>query len=489
MAPHATDDTVTSPSLESTSLERPKEPVTINHGGYRSLPVANPCLSYWHRTTRAFPYLNHNQDSPVPSQAKYLIIGSGLAGTLTAWSLIERGIPGNEILVLEAREAVSGASGRNAGHCRPDAFRGFAAYARVHGEEQAKKIVENEKLVFEQVDAFVKEHQVPCDLNSTTTFDVCLTEEFAAYEKDSLEKYRTAGGDVSHVKFFEGEEAKSRTKVDGAIAAYEWPAGSVHPAKLTQWMLSRLLDKGVQLFTHCPATEISKHHPGSDGLRWNIATPRGIVAAENVVHCTNAYCAHLLPELAKFVTPNRAQAHSFVPSASLSGEKALSSTMSLRYSLRQFFSFIQRLGDGTVVFGTSRENDTWSDDTKNSIVTFDDTAYNEEVASTAEQAFESLFDGGSKIKRHGEGADNYWSGIIAMTPDSVPMVGPLQGKEGQYICAGFNGHGMARIWTCAPGVVKLMLGESWSATGLPECFQYGTARLGRAAKHNIKGVW
>ena len=67
------------------------------------------------------------------------------------------------IAILEAREAVSGASGRNAGHVRPDAFRGFAAYARIHGSQQARKIVENEKLVFERVDAFVKKHQVPCD--------------------------------------------------------------------------------------------------------------------------------------------------------------------------------------------------------------------------------------------------------------------------------------------------------------------------------------
>lgn len=85
----------------------------------RSLPVPNPTLSFWHRTTRAFPHLNANVHSDVPSSTKYLIIGSGLAGSLTAWELIESGIPGEDVLILEAREAVSGASGRNAGHVRP----------------------------------------------------------------------------------------------------------------------------------------------------------------------------------------------------------------------------------------------------------------------------------------------------------------------------------------------------------------------------------
>lgn len=484
MAPHATDDPST------TSLpERSANTTTTANAGHRSLPIPNPCLSYWHRTTRAWPYLNHNESSSVPASIKYLIIGSGLAGTLTAWSLVENKIAPSDILILEAREAVSGASGRNAGHCRPDAFRGFSAYARIHGEAQAKKIVENEKLVFEQVDAFVRKHQVPCDFHSTSTFDVCLTEEFAKYEKESLERFVAAGGDVSHVRVFEGEEARARTGVGGALAAYEWPAGSTHPAKLAQWMLSNLVENGVQLYTHCPATEISKHASEDDGLRWDVKTPGGVIAAQNVVHCTNAYSAHLLPELAKFVTPNRAQAHSFIPTASLSGAKAQKSTMSLRYSLRHFFSFIQRLGDGTVVFGVSRENPGWSTETQQSIVTFDDSSYNEEVAATAEKTFLELFDGHSKTKRHGEGADHYWSGIIAMTPDSVPMVGAIDGKEGQFICAGFNGHGMARIWTCAPGVVKLMLGEAWSSTGVPECFEYSTARLERAARQDVKSVW
>lgn len=486
MAPHATE------TFATTLPEREKDKRRASNNGFRSLPIPDPCLSYWHRTTRAWPYLNHNEDSPTPSSSKYLVIGSGLAGSLTAWSLAEAGIPGSEILILEAREAVSGASGRNAGHVRPDAFRGFAAYARIHGEEQAKKIVENEKLVFERLDMFVKQYDVPCDFNSTTTFDVCLTEEFAKYEAESFEAYRAAGGDVSHVKFFEGAEARTRTKVKDAIAAYEWPAGSSHPAKLAQWMLSELVSKGVQLWTHCPATGIVEHLSSNedDVSRWDVVTPRGTVAAEYVVHCTNAYSAYLLPEIASFVTPNRAQAHSFVPGKTLSGNKALESTMSLRYSLRQFFSFIQRLGDGTVVFGVSRENPEWSQATRDSIVTFDDTAYNEEAAETAARAFAKLFSGeGSKQQRHGEGADHYWSGIIAMTPDSVPLVGAVEGKTGQYICAGHNGHGMARIWTCSPGVVKLMLGEEWASTGLPECFQYSTARLERAAKQKVKSVW
>lgn len=458
--------------------------------GLRSLPTEDPCLSYWHRTTRAFAHLHENHDQDVPAATRYLIIGSGLSGSLTAWQLLDAGVPGEDIVVLEAREAVSGASGRNAGHVRPDAFRGFGAYARVHGPEQAKKIIENEKLVLERVDDFVKKHNVPCDFELSTTFDVCLTPEFAQYEAESLEAYRQAGGDVSHVSFYGSEEAKKRTKVASAVAAYEWPAGSSHPAKLAQWIISDTIKRGVRLWTHCPATDIEPHAGEHAPTRWDVRTPRGTIAAENVVHCTNAYSSYLLPELSSFVTPNRAQAHSFVPTFSLAGANAMTSTMSLRYSLHHFFSLIQRRGDGTVIFGVSRGNPQWTDETRQSIVSFDDTHYNKEVAATSEREYTKLFpERAGKAARHGEGAEHYWSGIIAMTPDSVPMVGAVDGKPGQWICAGFNGHGMARIFTCAPGLVKLMRGKSWQETGLPECFQYSHDRLTRAGKGKVVSVW
>lgn len=84
-----------------------------------SLPVPSPTLSHWHRTTRSFPHLNENHLADVPSSTKYLIIGSGISGALTAWELINNGVKGEDVLILEAREAVSGATGRNAGHIRP----------------------------------------------------------------------------------------------------------------------------------------------------------------------------------------------------------------------------------------------------------------------------------------------------------------------------------------------------------------------------------
>ncbi|CAC9892998.1 unnamed protein product [Aureobasidium pullulans] len=468
---------------------QPATPPSTPPGLEPSLPLPSPCLSYWHKTTRGFPYLNANGTTPVPETAEYIIIGSGISGALTAFSLIDSGVSGDKILILEAREAVSGASGRNAGHVRPDAFRGYAAYAAVHGPEQAKKIIVEERKVLHAVDEFVRRHNVSCDFDLTTTFDVCLTPEFAAYEAQSFEAFKAAGGDVSHVQFYEGEEAKRRTRVPEAVAAYEWPAGSSHPAKLAQWLLSSVIEKGAQLWTHCPAIAVNESkHPG---YRWDVRTPRGVVSAQTIVHSTNAYAAALLPHLNGYITPNRAQAHSLVPTSAFSAENVLSSTMSLRYSLHHFYSVIQRKGDGTIVLGVSRSNPELSAETLAVRESFDDGAFNQEIVDDAMKRFGIMFPRyGEESERHGEGLDHAWTGIIAMTPDSVPYVGAIEELPGQYICAGFNGHGMARIFTCAPGLAKLMLGGSWEDTGLPECFQYGKQRLVKAVRKGQKGsIW
>ncbi|KAI9046064.1 NAD(P)/FAD-dependent oxidoreductase [Aspergillus affinis] len=452
-----------------------------------SLPFANSTLSIWHRTTRSFPYLHANRSINVPPSTKYLIIGSGISGALTAYELIRTGVRGEDILILEAREAVSGATGRNAGHIRPDAFRGFPGYAAVHGPEQARKILENERVVLERVREFVTANDVDCDFKYTNTFEVCLSEDIVNGSAKALAEYEAAGGDISHISVFEGQDAKERTRVRNALSAYESPAASNHPGKLCQWILSDVVSKGVKLWTHCPAIQVDKSPNSTEG-RWNVYTSRGTINAETVIHCTNAYAAYLVPELSQFIRPRRIQGHAFIPRLSLSGSDSLQHTMALRYGSEHFFS-VNSLLNGTILLGGSGTRTSSPDkgDLSINAATFDDTGYSKHIAENSTREFCELSqDPGTEPLRHGEGLDHVWTGIIGVTPDKIPLVGSIEGLEGQWICAGFNGHGMAGIFTCAPGLVKLINGQSWDETGLPECFQYSKERIDKFTESQIK---
>lgn len=171
--------------------------------------------------------LNEGATSPLPTTADAVIIGSGLSGAVTAYELLSSPNGPKKVVMIEAREACSGASGRNAGHCRPgvfnlvhdhdmtginkivtDAFRGFTAFSKIHGPEQAMKIIAHEKLVLQLVKNFIQTHNIDCDFVSCRTFDVIMGEDFFNYVTRSFEEYKKAGGDSTDIVWMEAEEAK-----------------------------------------------------------------------------------------------------------------------------------------------------------------------------------------------------------------------------------------------------------------------------------------
>lgn len=76
------------------------------------MPVANYTEPYWR--CELHPVDDHRSSEALPSECDVAIIGSGMAGVATAYHLCEQ-TKGNEpsILMLEARQVCSGATGRN----------------------------------------------------------------------------------------------------------------------------------------------------------------------------------------------------------------------------------------------------------------------------------------------------------------------------------------------------------------------------------------
>lgn len=71
--------------------------------------------------------------------------------------------------------------------------------------------------------------------------------------------------------------------------------------------------------------------------------------------------------------------------------------------------------------------------------------------------------------------------------DSNPHVGEVPGKPGQYICAGFNGHGMPVIFLAARGLAEMMqTGADFEQLNLPRIFKTTAERL-QAARDGPEG--
>lgn len=79
-------------------------------GGQSGLPVDNPTESYWHKKPSE-KLLGHRTTADLPSAADVVIVGSGITGASAAHTLKEHQ-PDLDVVMLEAREACWGATGR-----------------------------------------------------------------------------------------------------------------------------------------------------------------------------------------------------------------------------------------------------------------------------------------------------------------------------------------------------------------------------------------
>lgn len=76
-----------------------------------ALPRHNPTESYWQDPPDA-DIADLRTTPELPSSADIVIVGSGITGAAIAWHLLDRDAS-RSILMLEARQACSGATGRN----------------------------------------------------------------------------------------------------------------------------------------------------------------------------------------------------------------------------------------------------------------------------------------------------------------------------------------------------------------------------------------
>lgn len=70
----------------------------------------HPTASYWQDPLDKIADLRTTK--LLPASAEYVIIGSGISGTCIAYNILSR-MPNSRVIMVEAREACNGATGRN----------------------------------------------------------------------------------------------------------------------------------------------------------------------------------------------------------------------------------------------------------------------------------------------------------------------------------------------------------------------------------------
>lgn len=125
-----------------------------------SFPVDNPTRSFWQEhpvfpdlvDTQSFPDSNGNgkqQHHQLPETADIVIIGSGISGASIAYTILhecEDLKVSKRVVMLEARNVCSGATGRNGGHIKCAPYESYARYKDRFGPKKARKLLEFEMM-------------------------------------------------------------------------------------------------------------------------------------------------------------------------------------------------------------------------------------------------------------------------------------------------------------------------------------------------------
>lgn len=77
---------------------------------------------------------------------------------------------------------------------------------------------------------------------------------------------------------------------------------------------------------------------------------------------------------------------------------------------------------------------------------------------------------------------------MGYSADTAPHIGEIPSRSGQYIAAGFNGHGMPVIYLSTKGLAQIILEDKpFHEVGVPRTFQTTAERLETVARGEIGG--
>jgi glycine/D-amino acid oxidase-like deaminating enzyme len=177
-------------------------------------PCENSTLPFWR--TELHELDSYRSTKQLPKSCDVLIIGGGYAGIAAAYHLLcedeSSTSPKRSVVLAEAREACSGATGRNGisalpfiiiineliyqrpgGHLRPSVYSRLPRYIKQYGVEAAVEVASLEFDHVQTIAALVKKENIGCDFTLTRSFDIYTDKTEAEAAKKSYEELKAAG--------------------------------------------------------------------------------------------------------------------------------------------------------------------------------------------------------------------------------------------------------------------------------------------------------
>ncbi|PZO02944.1 MAG: FAD-dependent oxidoreductase [Hyphomicrobiales bacterium] len=367
--------------------------------------------SLWGATAtklRDFPPLQRD------AQADVVIIGAGYTGLSAAHHLAQSGLSS---IVLEANRPGWGASGRNGGVITAKFRVSFPAIAAAHGKPMAKRMYDIALEATEIVSELVESYDIKAaQLTRSGQVKAAHNHETLAYAVKEADWLRSELGDTTMSVLDAGQvrdETGSDSFVGGVLNA---GSGGIHPLNYLHGLAEGVAKRGVAIYAGTPALRLRRE---GDGVL--VETTGGVVRAQQAIIATNSY-SDLTPA-------TRAYQKTLIPfrSAIIATEKLspdlAASVMPTRRTYTETKRMMRwfRMVDDRIVFGG-----------RGAFGKTDSAA----AFAALHKAMVGIFPQVADVP-----LAYRWSGLVAMTLDSVPHVGRVDDRV--MLAMGYNGAGVA----------------------------------------------
>jgi glycine/D-amino acid oxidase-like deaminating enzyme len=251
-----------------------------------------------------YPYWYDDADEPDSNptlvrdeSCDLCIVGGGYTGLWTAIIAKERD-PSRDIVLIDAHEVGSAASGRNGGFMESSLTHGISnGQARFPDEMPLLEELGLENL--DAIESAIHRYGIDCDYERTGVIDVATQFHSASYTDELRDDYiqlRSLGHDVEWL-----DAEAMRGQVDSpTYRGGLWRknrAAIVDPARLAWGLKRAAMSLGVRIYEDTKATDLER-----DGVGVLVTTPLGNIRAAKVALATNAF-KPLLRRLGHYIAP------------------------------------------------------------------------------------------------------------------------------------------------------------------------------------------
>jgi len=388
--------------------------------------------SYWTDTAERFEPMR----SDLPAKADVAIIGGGFTGLSAALALAKSGA---NVVVLEAGQVASEASGRNGGHVNNGLAHDYALLADRVGSEQASAWYRAYDAAVDTVARVVNEEAIGCDFARNGKLK--LAARPAHYESLARAAERMRRDVDTDIELVDRSRIRNEIDSDQFFGGLlQKRSAQMHMGRFGAGLAAAAERRGARIHTSTIATRLERI--AANGHAHRVHTARGAVVAKQVLVATGAtrhggyptygFWRRRIVPIGSFIVVTEPLGRERAQSV-LGGRRTYTTTANLHH-------YFRLTPDDRLVFGGRARFALSSPQS--------DAKSGELLRAALAHTFPRFAD--AKI-------DYCWGGLVDLTRDRLPRAGE---HDGLYYSMGYSGHGAQMSVHMGQCMARVMAGEA-----------------------------